>query len=167
MSIAISVESNPSRGRLLLMAIAPIASIAVGAIAFLQFVGEFNAIAGTIAGGMALALSVYGMRSLQAGAGGAKIRLAIAGNGELTLVRCREKHPPAADRSEIVQLMPGSTLWPFFILLRLRQQNKNMIVVPFFWGSLSPQHFRRLSVACRWIAARNDVLQSADQVDFQ
>jgi toxin CptA len=68
---------------------------------------------------------------------------------------------------EIVQMMPGSTLWPFFSLLRLRQQNKKMIVVPFFWGSLSPQLFRRLSIACRWIAARNDIQQSACQADFQ
>lgn len=150
------------------MAIVPIASIVLGTIAFLQFFGEFNAIAGGVVfGGMAAALSAYCLRSLLADADRGRIRLTIAENGELALIRRGEKHFPVADKADIVQMMPGSTLWPFFILLRLRQQNKKMIVVSFFWGSLSPQLFRRLSVACRWIAARNDVRQSAVQADFQ
>lgn len=150
------------------MAIVPIVLIAIGTIAFLQFFNDFHVIAaGIVFGGTAVALSAYCARSLLAGADEGKIRLTIAENGELALVRCGEKYLPVADRGDIVQMMPGSTLWPFFILLRLRKQNKKMIVVSFFWGSLSPQLFRRLSVACRWIAVRNDVHQSAVQAGFQ
>lgn len=148
------------------MAIAPIALMAVGAIAFLQFFGVFNVIAHVlICLGMASALLIYSARSMKAADAGGKIRLTIAADGEISLMRCRTQHFSAMEQVEIVEMMQGSTLWSFFILLRLRQQNENTIVVPFFWGSLPPQLFRRLSVACRWIAARNEVPQSAHQAD--
>ena len=168
MSIAVSVESEPSLGRTFSMAIAPIALMAVGAIAFLQFFDVFTAMAvlGTL-GGMALVLLAYCVRTIKAADAAGKIRLIIADDGEISLIRYRKQHFPAAEQVEIVEMMQGSTLWSFFILLRLRQQNKNTIVVPFFRGSLSPLLFRRLSVACRWIAARNDVPQSAHQADFR
>jgi toxin CptA len=139
------------------MAIVSIALIGVGTIAFLQFLDGF----GFISVGVALAgftLALVACSVLRRGSD-RRIRLTIAENGGLSLIRYRKNGFAVAEPAEIVQMMPGSTLWPFFILLRLRQQNKKMIVVPFFAGNLSPELFRRLSIACRWIAARNDVHQ--------
>jgi hypothetical protein len=142
------------------MAIVSIAFIGIGTIAFLQFFDGFGvATIGIVLCGIGLA--VFACSVLHTANG--PVRLTIAENGQLSLVLQRKERFPVAKRAEIVQMMPGSTLWPFFILLRLRLQNRKMIVVPFFWGDLSPQRFRRLSIACRWIAARTDTPQSVFQ----
>jgi toxin CptA len=160
MSIAISVQSAPLRSKLLLMAIVSITFIGIGTIAFLQLFDGFSIAAAAIAlCGVVLAVFACGMLHARNG----KVRLAIAQNGQISLVLQRNERFPVVKRAEIVQMMPGSTLWPFFILLRLRLQNRKMIVVPFFWGDLSSQRFRRLSVACRWIATRIDTPQPVNQ----
>jgi hypothetical protein len=142
------------------MAIVSIAFIWIGTIAFLQLFDGFGVVAtGTIL--CSAGLAVFACSVLHAGNG--KVTLAIAHNGQIGLVLQRKERFPVAKQAEIVQMMPGSTLWPFFILLRLRRPNRKMIVVPFFWGDLSPQRFRRLSVACRWIAARTDAPQPVYQ----
>jgi hypothetical protein len=61
---------------------------------------------------------------------------------------------------EVVSLMSDSTLWPFLLLLRLRTCNDQIKIVPILPDSVDADAFRRLSVACRWIAAHND---SADR----
>jgi toxin CptA len=155
MTIAVSVLSQPSRTRMLLMAIVSTALIGVGTIAFLQSFGSnYGLVIGIAAS--ALMLVMFAWRSLFMRWGMWTMRLTIAENGQMRLLRYRSGHLSVSNRPEIVEMMQGSTLWSFFILLRLRQHNKKTIVVPFFLGSLSPRLFRRLSVACRWIAARND-----------
>jgi hypothetical protein len=55
-----------------------------------------------------------------------------------------------------VRLLPGSTIWPFLMVLRLQAEDRtirNVVVLP---DSVSPGNFRKLAVACRWIAAHND-----------
>jgi toxin CptA len=160
MPIAISVQSAPSRSRTLLMAIVAIAFIGIGTIAFLSFSEGFSVISLGIAL-CGIGLAVFACSVLRTS--NSPVRLTIAENGQLSLVLQRKERFPVAKPAEIVQMMPGSTLWPFFILLRLRLQNRKMIVVPFFWGDLSPQRFRRLSIACRWIASRTDAPQSVFQ----
>lgn len=54
----------------------------------------------------------------------------------------------------IVYLMDDSTLWPKFLLLRLRSGNGRLTVLLILPDSVSLQSFRSLSVAFRWIAAR-------------
>jgi toxin CptA len=93
-----------------------------------------------------------------------KFTLNIAENGQMRLSQQNQSLLVGSElevrAAEIVQMLPDSTLWPFFILLRLRRQNKKTVSVPFFLGSLPPALFRRLSVACRWIAAQNEPKQS-------
>lgn len=162
MSIAMSVLSGPSRAGTLLMAIASTALIGVGAISLEQFFGGSSCITVCIAiAGGALAIFNCGVLCKRR----RNVKLTISGNGQICLMRQGQDGFPAAGRADVVQMLPGSTLWPFFILLRLRQQNKKITVVPFFLCSLSPQSFRRLSIACRWIAARNETAQSHSQAN--
>ena len=117
------------------MAIAPIALMAVGAIAFLQFFDVFTAMSVVLTlGGMALVLLIYCVRMIKAADAAGKIRLTIADDGEISVIRYRKQHCLTVEQGEIVEMMQGSTLWSFFILSRLRQQNKQTIVVPFFSG---------------------------------
>ncbi|HWZ49699.1 MAG TPA: hypothetical protein VNX00_15900, partial [Herbaspirillum sp.] len=51
-----------------------------------------------------------------------KITMMIAGDGQISLLRRQQGHFAGMNQLEIVQMMPDSTLWPFFILLRLRLQ---------------------------------------------
>jgi hypothetical protein len=135
------------------MTIVSTALIGVGTISLLQlFWDSTGVVAGIAISGATLAVLACDVLRKRDG----KITLMIAGDGQISLLRRRQGHLAGVDQLEIVQMMPDSTLWPFFILLRLRLQNKKVIAVPFFQGDLPPELFRRLSVACRWIAARND-----------
>jgi toxin CptA len=163
MSISVSVLSGPSRTGILLMAIVPTFFITVGIVAFLQFFGNFVDVCIAI-GGALLAIGHCDVLRRRC----RKVRLTISDAGQISLIPQGRKgfaEAGEADGAEIVRMMPGSTLWPFFILLRLQQQNKQITTVPFFLYSLSPQSFRRLSIACRWIAARNDAAPSHSQAN--
>jgi hypothetical protein len=139
------------------MAIVSTALIGVGTIALLQLFWDSTGVAvGIIICGATLVVFACVILRKRDG----KITLMIAGDGQISLLRQWQGRLAGMDQREIVQMMPDSTLWPFFILLRLRLQNKKVIAVPFFQGDLPPELFRRLSVACRWIAARKDAALS-------
>ena len=61
------------------------------------------------------------------------------------------------DGSTVVALMPGSTLWPNLLLLRLRAADGNVTSLLIWPDSVAQALFRPLLVACRIIAARADV----------
>jgi hypothetical protein len=142
------------------MAIVSTALIGVGTIALMQLFPDSTdkargiAVIGAVPGVLLAAFACFAWYR-RCG----RIALAITDSGQMRLSRLGQGHLASGDQADIVQMMPDSTIWPFFILLRLRKQNKKLIVVPFFPGDLSPELFRRLSVACRWIAARNDAAQ--------
>lgn len=56
-----------------------------------------------------------------------------------------------------VRLLPGSTLWPHFLLLRLQTETGLVFNLPVWQGSVAAGMFRPLSVACRSIAIRTSV----------
>ncbi len=58
--------------------------------------------------------------------------------------------------SEVVKLMPNSTIWPHLLLLRLQAEDRKIRNVLILRDCMSASSFRALSVACRWIAAHND-----------
>ena len=89
----------------------------------------------------------------------------ISGNGVIHLrqtdqvaipepVQCI--HNPQ-DRGELVQLHRDSTLWSMLLLLRFQSANgyvRSVIVLP---DSLNEASFRKLYIACHWIAGKNPV----------
>jgi toxin CptA len=156
MSIAIAVQSRPSKTGSLLMAIVSTALIGVGTIALMQLCPDsLDKVCGIAMSGVVLAVFACFVLYKRCG----RMVLTITGSGQMRLSRLDQARFANGYQADIVQMMPDSTIWPFFILLRLRKQNKKLIVVPFFPGNLSPELFRRLSVACRWIAVRNDATQ--------
>lgn len=56
---------------------------------------------------------------------------------------------------EIVYLMDASTLWPQLLLLRLQSDNGRKHILCILPDCVSPESFRSLLIACRWIAAHS------------
>ena len=63
----------------------------------------------------------------------------------------------------LVHLCPDSTLWPQFLLLRLKTDNEVVLSVPVLVDSISASGFAALSVTCRYIAARTPPNEIIDQ----
>lgn len=164
MSIAMSVNARPSGTGLWCMATTATVAVSCLGVAVMQYrqqggwpVHGFGSAYAVIGCGIAcLALTLYNYwlfgtyRSC---------RLDISALGEM---RLSNQDIAGSMRSIPVQLMAGSTLWSFFMLLRLRSADRKVTVLPFFSYSLAPESFRRLSVACRWIAARSRPAANAD-----
>lgn len=68
-------------------------------------------------------------------------------------VHARDAPGPTAAGQE-VWLMPGSTLWPALLLLRLRSTDGTVFWLPVLPDSVAPDVLRRVALAMRAIAAR-------------
>lgn len=62
-------------------------------------------------------------------------------------------------KSNIVSLMPDSTIWPHMLLLRLRGEDDQINIVPILRDCMDENAFQSLSVACRWVAAQGLVAE--------
>ncbi len=60
---------------------------------------------------------------------------------------------------DVVSLMADSTLWSRMLLLRLKTKDQRIMVLPVLPDSINGCGFRALSVACRWIAAHNNLAE--------
>ncbi|MFD2272258.1 flagellar hook-length control protein [Undibacterium arcticum] len=89
------------------------------------------------------------------------LRIDISGIGQIRLTDDKALADISASASidaahgELVSLMPGSTLWPMLLLLSLKHEDGRTWVVPVLRDNVASDAFRRLSVACCWIAAHN------------
>jgi toxin CptA len=149
MSIAVSAVIIPSRllRRVLLCygALNLAAAAALGAGLARPF---WQPLAG--AGGCALA-AVFILSSL---APGRKVRgIDISGLGQLRLTVQQDIGARGAP-AVLLQLLPGSTLWPALMLLRLRGADGALWRLALLPDSVEAGQFRRLSVAIRDIAAQ-------------
>lgn len=82
-------------------------------------------------------------------------RIDISGLGELRLT-VQQSMGEAAPR-ELVQLLPGSTVWPTLLLLVLRDAGRGGItVLPILPDSVSREQFRKIAVSIRAIARRDN-----------
>lgn len=95
-------------------------------------------------------------------------RIDISGVGQIRLTILRKYPQPDrqspyghGDYSEgdIVRLMSDSTFWPCLLLLRLKDERRNINTLFILPDSVSRESFRRLSVACRWIAVHSRVAE--------
>lgn len=165
MSIAVSAVVRPSR---LLFGMACVMCCAVVAAAGLVAAGSVGDLAPSARYGTAaacLAGAIFGFcRSVK---GRKAFHIDISGNGQ---IRLTEDYALAGfsretDRSsgksaaKEVRLMADSTIWPGLLLLRLRAEDRRVTTVPILPDCLTPDGFKALSVACRWIAAHNDPKQ--------
>ncbi|MFT5590402.1 MAG: toxin CptA [Bradyrhizobium sp.] len=87
-------------------------------------------------------------------------RIDISGQGQIRLALCGEKSAdssagPSTDYDCSLRLQPGSFIFSSLLLLRLKGdkgQTSSLLILP---DCVSSAAFRRLSVACRWIAVQN------------
>lgn len=84
----------------------------------------------------------------------------ISGQGQIRFFLQGDKEAasrfaPADGDVSIVHLQPGTLIFSSMLLLRLKNDEGNITPLLIFPDCVSPSAFRRLSVACRWIAAQN------------
>jgi toxin CptA len=98
-----------------------------------------------------LLAGVLVLRSL---APGRKVRgIDISGLGQLRLT-VQQGIGSRDTRAALAALLPGSTVWPGLMLLRLRGEDGVVCALALLPDSVEPGQFRRLSVAIRDIASR-------------
>jgi toxin CptA len=149
MSIAVSAVIVPSR--LLGFALALFVAANLGAAAALgsglagQFLLPQAGACGCLLAAVVLAASL---------ARGQKVRrIDISGLGQLRLT-VQQGIGSNETRTDLADLLRGSTVWPGLMLLRLRRADGVVGAVALLPDSVEPGQFRRLSVAIRDIAAR-------------
>ena len=84
-------------------------------------------------------------------------QLDISGTGQIRLsdvaIAMPDAGKPPSEGGLLVRLLADSTMWPNFLLLRLRDGEGRVHHLASLPDSLPSEAFRAVSVACRWIAA--------------
>jgi len=149
MSIAVSAVVTPSR--LLRLALFAYAAACCGAAAALLRASERFHFPWWLAGLCVLAAAVAVRATVPAAT---TRRIDISGLGQLR-VTVQQSMGGTAPRA-LMQLLPGSTVWPNALLLLLRDagsgQTSVLMILP---DSLPPEQFRKLGVSLRAIARRD------------
>jgi|SRR5437016_2110191 len=159
MSIAVSAVVKPSGFLLTLTAAMCVGAIAIGVVTGSGMYGDVLPVTRIAIGGACIGAALFvffrGMNARKT------LRLDISGIGQIRLTDDKGLAGISAAASidaahcELVNLMPGSTLWPMLLLLRLKSEDGRTRVLRILPDSVAPETLRRLSVACRWIAAHN------------
>ncbi len=162
MSIAVSTVVEPSRLLLVLLG-----SLAIGISYVAYLVGAGHVANLSMVWRLLLALGLSGIPFLaiyRTICCRKSLHIDISGNGQITVEEdnaldagSRHAYQGQVKRSsELVRLLPSSTIWPYLLLLRLQREDRSIQNVLVFPDCMSINSFRALSVACRWIAAHND-----------
>lgn len=154
MSIALSVCVRPAVRLRLASVVLSLCALAAGLALAVARGGDFL---GAPAGACASALAGLAclLRPVQ---GGMRRRLDISAVGQIRLTVYQHMGEGAAVSCG-ASLLPGSTLWPGFLLLRLRLEGGAVLVLVLWRGNVGGAAFRSLAVACRAIAARGDGME--------
>ena len=108
----------------------------------------------TASGVAAVLLLAGSLAGAAAGRGLVKLaRIDISAVGQIRLTVYHQRDAPRAEQGQGVRLLPGSTLWPGLLLLRLENDSARvhwLVVLP---DSAVPDVRRRLALAARAIAA--------------
>jgi toxin CptA len=149
MSIAVSAVIIPSR--LLRLVRLGFGAANLGAAAALGFGAPGPSSLAVAGAGCCLLAGVLVLRS--GGLGSKVSRIDISGLGQLRQTVQQgigSNNAPAV----LVQLLPGSTIWPGLLLLRLRGEDGAVRSLVLATDSIEAGKFRQLSVAIRDIASR-------------
>jgi toxin CptA len=160
MSIAVSAVVQPSRLLFAMVSTMSLFVVAIGLAIGTGQLGTLSFLPRVLLAAFSVFLGVFGfyhcVRQRKI------LHIDISGVGQL---RVREVGPartcaatnwPHVDRhGEVVGLLSDSTIWTPLLLLRLQDDSVKITTVPIFRDCVSPENFRALSVACRWIAARS------------
>lgn len=157
MSIAVSAVVQPSRILLMMVGAMSAVCAAAGMLVGLGRLGE-------LAEAPRFALCISGFFLAFFGFYHGKrhrkpIHIDITGTGQMRISAvsanepCTKTNGPhvSADGTT-VRLLKSSVIWPQLLLMRLQTEGGEIIDLPILRDSVSPQSFRALSAACRWIS---------------
>jgi toxin CptA len=149
MSIAVSAMIVPSRMLRRALLCYGLANLGAGAA-----LGAGQAEPAWLGWPLAACCVLAGALVLRCGALSRKVRrLDISGLGQLRLTV--QQGIGASDaRVAVVRLLPGSTVWPGLLLLRLRSDDGVVCALALLPDCVEPGQFRKLSVALRDVASR-------------
>jgi hypothetical protein len=100
-------------------------------------------------------------------------RIDISGVGQLRLTVQQDMRMRTADDAVLagagavgvpVALLPGTTIWPAVMLLRLRSEQGEVTLLPVLRDSVARGEFRALAVAVAAIGGRNKSLQGKRKI---
>jgi toxin CptA len=158
MSLAVSavvVSSRLLRGALAAYALASAAMAAALALGGARF--QFS---WWLAAACVLSAAVAGRAAVR---GLTTHQIDISGLGEIRLTVPQSMG--AAGPRVLMTLLPGSTLWPGLLLLRLRDGGSGAVtVLPVLPDSVAPAQFRMLGVALRAIARRDNKFSEKNKI---
>jgi hypothetical protein len=158
MTIAVSVVVKPSRMLRIVLALLCAGVLAVGISLVCGMVGDMSFSARLACLLLCSALAAGGFFHIVKRQH--PYRLDISGTGQIRLISLPEdadcadicnNHPHPTGM--LVTLLPDSTLWPRFLILRLQDESRRIYALSIWPHSVSTASFRALAVACRWIAA--------------
>jgi toxin CptA len=162
MSIATSVVVKPSRLMLALVGVLCLGVVFVGIVIGLGMVGELPTWQRMLFAISCILLAPIGfLRTVRMQK---FVRLDISGTGQIRLSNsasrsaARENRVSTSTDGTLVSLLPDSTIWPRFLLLRLQAEDGKVYIVPIWPDSLPAESLRAVAVACRWVAAHNQHL---------
>ena len=91
-------------------------------------------------------------------------RIDISGLGEVRLT-VQQSVGATHEEAVLMRLLPGSTLWPGLLLLRLQPHTGGAVQVLAVWpDSVGPGQFRAFSVASRVIAGRDHKFSEKNKI---
>lgn len=154
MSIAVSTVVQPSRLLSLMTMVMCIAVLCAGMAVGSGLVGESSPAVRIVVAGICVLAAAHAFRREKKRQSYA---IHVSGTGQIRL--------SAGDaHAEPVALLPTSVLWPVLLILHLqnaKQHTETVIVLP---DSAPADGFRRLLVACRWIAMRGPDAEDREEI---
>ena len=164
MSIAVSAVVKPSKAMFALACGACLGNVLVGVVLATGQIGNWLLLPRLLLASGCVFLALLGFyhiakrrRTLHidiSGVGQIRLREQLAGR------HGQEYDDRDAATSEVVRLLPGSTLWPYLLLLRLQTDDGQIIAVPILPDCIASGNFRALAAACSWISTRNNLSAS-------
>ena len=155
MSIAVSAVVAPSRRLRVLLAVYGVANLAAALAVGLVVPGRFTAAWLSVLCFLAAGADLL----FGCGAATKTRRIDISGPGTLRLTVQQDlwtgETNGAPAHGVCATLLPGSTVWPQLLLLRLRAEDGAVWQLPVLRDSVGPEPFRALAVALRALGARN------------
>ncbi len=154
MSIALSAIIRPSK-LLFFLSLTMCACIAtVGLLVGLNLAGNFIFAARLAIACLSIVLVFLAL--FQISRKRKTFRIDISGIGQIRLVQYEPSHREYDATWETVRLAKATILWPGLMFLCLESGEGRTTLLPVMPDSVSAEEFRGLSVACRWIAMRQE-----------
>jgi toxin CptA len=163
MSIAVSAVIQPSRLLLTLVGGMSVILLCIAGLVASNAIGNLPLLTRIILGGICaiFAIAAFSRAMLCK----TKYVIHISGAGQIRLLAEKRSALAMVDdaaESEIVHLLPISTIWSSLLLLHLQNEQQQTTVVAILPDTVPAASFRALLVACRWIVLRHTDAANSD-----